>query len=176
MKKKSIIVLVIIFVIFIGALIGYNMSKSKDQLKPTTEIDPESVEWQPDIDFSNTANVKIEEDKKINISEEVLKDHTVAYQNYEEIGKEDEKGTLKLTDVSLYADKYQSHFSFTLNNDNDFDISYVSINIAFVDDDGNYLYSSERNITNLKAHTKVELGIDDHIDYSNAANIEIIVS
>lgn len=166
--KKKMIIFLGILLIFIGTLIGYNISKPKEETAPPDE-DPLYV-----IDFDNLENAKIEDGKKVNTSEEILTEHTVGY--YTNDAGETFDAEIKFDNISLYADEYQSYFTVTVHNDNDFDIDYISINIAFLDNDGNYIYSSERNLTNLKANTSVEISIDDYFDYTNAKNIEISVA
>lgn len=170
--KKRVIIFIAIFVIFIGSLIGYNLTKSNKE-KNNVEGNIDNFEDVFAIDFDNLANVEIVDGKKVNTSKEVLKDHLVDYYVIDfQTGKQ-VKEQLNFSNVELYADEFQSYFSFKLTNDNDFDISYVSIHIAFLDDDGNYIYSNERNISDLKAHSSVDISIDDYQDYANAATLEI---
>lgn len=170
--KKKVIIFIAIFVIFIGSLVGYNLTKSNKDKNITREEDIDSFEVKV-IDFDNLANAKVVDGKKVNTSEEVLEDHLVDYYTIDSQTGKQVKEKLLFSDVELYADEFKSYFSFKLTNDNDFDISYVSVHIAFLDDDGNYIYSSERNISNLKAHSSVDISIVDYEDYTNAATIEI---
>ena len=173
--KKKVIMFIIILTIFTASLIGYNLiNNNKNNNKQKNNVTEESEDMTI-IDFNNTDNAKIEDEKKINTSQEIIKEHKVTYDSQEPERGKDVKTELLINNVSLYADTSETHFSFKLTNNNDFDISYASVNIAFLDSRGKYIYSFERNIHDLSAHNSIDLTVDDTIDYANAKTIEIIV-
>ena len=175
MKKKIIIAFILVLIIFIVSLIVYNHINSKNNGNNTVKDNIiEEIDDMTAIDFDDTTNAKIENGEKINISKEIIKEHVVTYVGQESNTGKDIKIELLIDNVSLYADNNETYFNFKLTNNNDFDISYVSLNIAFLDNDGKYIYSNERNIHDLSAHKSIDLTIDDYQDYANAKTIEIL--
>ncbi|MDO4996027.1 MAG: hypothetical protein Q4E69_02500 [Bacilli bacterium] len=153
MKKKIIIVVLIIGIIFILVGVGYNIlsiSKPNDNGKETsndnTEIsvkkyDPDSGKAKSsDSEPKSEYYEKKDDGSMINNSEKVVKKHT----------KDD--FTVEDLNITLASEEeFFANYSFVLKNTGKKDYSNLEFSIVFIFEDGSRLIGSPTTIDNLKA-------------------------
>lgn len=150
-KKNLIIVvsLIVIIVVCILIFLFYKASKNKTNVKNVTN----------DIDMTNTENVKLENDKKINISDKMKEE--VLYEelsiNMEELSSDANETKIKLKVKNLSDEMYIGK----------------EINIVFYTESGNEYGSINSYISDLEPNEEKEVEVTTTLDVANAYSFSV---
>ena len=150
-KKNLIIVvsLIVIIVVCILIYLFYKASTNKTNVKNVTN----------DIDMTNTENVKLENDKKINISDKMKEE--VLYEelsiNMEELSSDANETKIKLKVKNLSDEMYIGK----------------EINIVFYTESGNEYGSINSYISDLEPNEEKEVEVTTTLDVANAYSFSV---
>ena len=150
-KKNLIIVvsLIVIIVVCILIFLFYKASTNKTNVKNVTN----------DIDMTNTENVKLENDKKINISDKMKEE--VLYEelsiNMEELSSDANETKIKLKVKNLSDEMYIGK----------------EINIVFYTESGNEYGSINSYISDLEPNEEKEVEVTTTLDVANAYSFSV---
>ena len=150
-KKNLIIVvsLIVIIVVCILIFLFYKASKNKTNVKNVTN----------DIDMTNTENVKLENDKKINISDKMKEE--VLYEelsiNMEELSSDANETKIKLKVKNLSDEMYIGK----------------EINIVFYTESCNEYGSINSYISDLEPNEEKEVEVTTTLDVANAYSFSV---
>lgn len=171
MKKKMKICLLVVGLILLIAIVIVIIFFIRNGHQDDNDIDEAldtKIPIRTNIDMDNYDNVKIEDNIKYNISEEVNKRHYLIDTN------EKEDKDIYIDNISLSAsgieDKTYFKASIT-NKKQEYDL--LIIYISFFDKEGRQIHASEYHIDNFKVNETREINIEDVIDYSNAYDIRL---
>ncbi len=150
-KKNLIIVvsLIVIIVVCILIFLFYKASTNETDIKNVTN----------DIDMTNTENVKLENDKKINISDKMKEE--VLYEelsiNMEELSSDANETKIKLKVKNLSDEMYIGK----------------EINIVFYTESGNEYGSINSYISDLEPNEEKEVEVTTTLDVANAYSFSV---
>ena len=165
-----IIVIVIILCIITIALLTKqkDTSKNKDNNDSNNNVVTGETEYEPVyeniIDTSKTENVKIENNIKINVSEELLKDKD--FEN------------MKITNIKLvsYGNTGVTGFTAKVENTSNADFDGCNIDIKFYTKDGSEISTLKGIIDKIAAGQTTEIGAYTGEDLANAYSCTITKS
>lgn len=150
-KKNLIIVvsLIVIIVVCILIFLFYKASTNETDIKNVTN----------DIDMTNTENVKLENDKKINTSDKMKEE--VLYEelsiNMEELSSDANETKIKLKVKNLSDEMYIGK----------------EINIVFYTESGNEYGSINSYISDLEPNEEKEVEVTTTLDVANAYSFSV---
>ncbi len=150
-KKNLIIVvsLIAIIIVCVSIILYFKASKNKTNVKNVTN----------DIDMTNTENVKLENDKKINISDKMKEE--VLYEelsiNMEELSSDANETKIKLKVKNLSDEMYIGK----------------EINIVFYTESGNEYGSINSYISDLEPNEEKEVEVTTTLDVANAYSFSV---
>lgn len=150
-KKNLVIVvsLIVIIIVCVSIILYFKASKNKTNVKNVTN----------DIDMTNTENVKLENDKKINISDKMKEE--VLYEelsiNMEELSSDTNETKIKLKFKNLSDEMYIGK----------------EINIIFYTKSGNEYGSINSYISDLQPNEEREIVVTTTLDVANAYSFNV---
>lgn len=151
-SKKNLIIIVSLIVIIIVCILIFLFYKAS-----TNETDIKNVT--NDIDMTNTENVKLENDKKINISDKMKEE--VLYEelsiNMEELSSDANETKIKLKVKNLSDEMYIGK----------------EINIVFYTESGNEYGSINSYISDLEPNEEKEVEVTTTLDVANAYSFSV---
>ena len=151
-NKKNLIIVVSLIVIIIVCILIFLFYKAS-----TNETDIKNVT--NDIDMTNTENVKLENDKKINISDKMKEE--VLYEelsiNMEELSSDANETKIKLKVKNLSDEMYIGK----------------EINIVFYTESGNEYGSINSYISDLEPNEEKEVEVTTTLDVANAYSFSV---
>ena len=150
-KKNLIIVvsLIVIIVVCILIFLFYKASTNETDIKNVTN----------DIDMTNTENVKLENDKKINISDKMKEEEL-----YEE---------LSINMEELSSDANETKIKLKVKNLSDEMYIGKEINIVFYTESGNEYGSINSYISDLEPNEEKEVEVTTTLDVANAYSFSV---
>lgn len=127
--------------------------------KTTSENGETEQVAQPLIDMSNTENAKVEEGKKENTSDELLKEKTF--------------GDYAVKDIKLYAQNGATYFKATVTNNSKEKYDAKPILITFLNKDGSDNATLNAYIGDMPAGGTANINASTTQDLANAYNFKI---
>lgn len=162
-KKKTIIILTIIFIIIsIGTFIGVSNYKKdivENKENSMTNTNSEEEEGISLIDYENTNNINIVDGVKKNDSKALLRNKKFK--------------DLDVKDIQLEARDGVTNFLATIENNTDKDFESCIIKLVFINEDGTEYASLEGAIPDIKKGSKTLLDVSTTSDLSNAFDFKI---
>lgn len=156
-NKKYIIIIAIILII--STMFIINILNGKNN-KKENEKNAENNITIGLINMSNLENAKINEKRKENISEEILKDREI------------DTG-ITMTNIKIYAEDGISNFTADVINKTQNEIEEKIIKIKFLDSSGNLYTEMEVSVPPIKKSGQASINAKTTIDIVNAYNFKV---
>lgn len=161
-KKVNFKIIAIVIAIFIIIILGVILYKNKTKTKQEQNENQQETTEQERIgliDMNNTENAKIENGKKQNTSENILKDRNL--------------NGIEITEIQLNAQEGISHFTATVKNNTSKDFAGGVAKITFTNKDGSTYAELEVYIPEMKTEATNSIDASTTADIANAYNFSI---
>lgn len=163
MKKKAIFILGIFLLILIIGLFLFQKREHKPTNKPPEVNQNQRIDEKEEkivsIDMLNSDNVKIEDQKKINISENIKKE--IIYEN------------ILISNIQLYATQDLSYFKAAVKNNSAINFEGKVVTLSFQNKEGQEYSTMEIYIPEMTANGTNVINASTTKDISNAYSIKI---
>ena len=159
-KKKILLIITILIILTVVVIILYRKNNVNNDINENKSQDEEKiVSYGGDIDMTNSENVKITENKKINISDKLSED-----KKFED---------LDITNITMVAENGASIFKAKVANNTDKDFKQKKVTLIFLDKNEKEIFQIGAIIPDILSGHSNEIKCVSMNDITNAYDFKI---